>query len=137
MDPKFTKSQKAEEQTCFMGNDFGGFEEPVNPTKWPYVRKEVRDLFKVTEDCHCDGTKETKYIDPANRLTQIGAFRPFYEPVGSKQIKKQQVMELCYQGDDFGGHNIPTPHPTPPKPDSYYEDAFIKIDEYLDDQLLL
>lgn len=33
----------------------------------------------------------------------------------------------CFQGDDYGGHNIPFPHPQPPRPDAYYEDCFVDI----------
>ena len=36
-----------------------------------------------------------------------------------------------YRGDDYGGHNIPFPHPCPPMPHSYYEqDAFIDLDKF-------
>ena len=34
---------------------------------------------------------------------------------------------MIYRGDDYGGHNIPFPHPKPPKPNSIYEDAFVDL----------
>ncbi len=56
VDPKFTKTLKKEEKTTFEDNDFGGWEMPVNPTKWPYVNEHVQKLFKVGPDCHNDGS---------------------------------------------------------------------------------
>jgi len=36
-----------------------------------------------------------------------------------------------YRGDDYGGHNIPYPHPSPPMPHSYYDKtAFVSLDKY-------
>ena len=35
--------------------------------------------------------------------------------------------DMIYKGDDFGGHNIPFPHPRPPTPHSMYDDAFVDI----------
>ena len=38
-----------------------------------------------------------------------------------------------FRGDDFGGHNIPYPHPVPPMPHSQYQqDAFIELGKYYD-----
>lgn len=37
-----------------------------------------------------------------------------------------------YFGDDFGGHNIPFPHPAPPKPHKMYDQfAFIDLSNLL------
>ena len=56
VDPKFTKTLKKEEKTTFEDNDFGDWEMPVNPTKWPYANEHIQKLFKVGPDCHNDGS---------------------------------------------------------------------------------
>ena len=36
--------------------------------------------------------------------------------------------DMMYFGDDYGGHNIPFPHPAPPKPHKMYDQhAFIDL----------
>ena len=37
------------------------------------------------------------------------------------------MWHTCYRGDDFGGHNIPFPHPRPPTPQKMYQDGFSDI----------
>ncbi len=102
---------------------------PVNPTKWPYVSEEVQQRFHVTADCSCDGTKVIQFSEPQWQLLPVSElYAPVWEPIGSKIIKKHN-QDSCYQGEDFGGHNIPSPHPAPPKPDQYYDDAFFNVYE--------
>mmetsp|Transcript_19731 Transcript_19731/g.24344 ORF Transcript_19731/g.24344 Transcript_19731/m.24344 type:complete len:106 (-) Transcript_19731:492-809(-) len=50
---------------------------------------------------------------------------PQYEQ-GAKRVASLN-QHTCYRGDDYGGHNIPFPHPTPPKPDVYYDDCFVDL----------
>lgn len=64
VDPKFTEELEEEEQTCFRDNDFGGWRVPVNPSRWPYVRFEVQDYFKVGPNCSCTGSKEIHHVHP-------------------------------------------------------------------------
>ena len=41
-------------------------------------------------------------------------------------------QETIYHGDDFGGHNIPFPHPKPPMPHKMYDrHAFVQIDKFV------
>lgn len=126
VDPKFTKKQKPEEKTDFTDNDFGGHEVPVNPTRWPYVNSKIQEFYSVGPDCACTG-KPVKGHEPRWIRLDVGdAYEPAWEPLGDAKAKKmaKNNQKACYQGDDFGGNNIPFPHPTPPKPDSYYDDAF-------------
>lgn len=37
-------------------------------------------------------------------------------------------QHTCYLGDDYGGHNIPYPHPAPPTPNNFYDDCFVDLD---------
>ena len=38
---------------------------------------------------------------------------------------------MMYFGDDYGGHNIPYPHPRPPQPHKFYQqDAFVDLLAY-------
>ena len=37
-------------------------------------------------------------------------------------------QHTCYLGDDYGGHNIPYPHPAPPTPNKFYDDCFVDLD---------
>ena len=56
-------------------------------------------------------------------------WEPVYEPgAGGPKAHNQ---ESCYKGDDYGGHNIPFPIPTPPKPDRYYSDAFYDMSKHI------
>ncbi len=63
------------------------------------------------------------------RLDVGDAYEPAWEPLADATVKKmaKNNQKACYQGDDFGGNNIPFPHPTPPKPDAYYDDAFLNL----------
>ena len=129
VDPKFTKKQKAEEKVDFTDNDFGGHDVPVNPTRWPYVNQRIQDFYKVGPDCACTG-KPVKGHDPRWLRLDVGdAYEAVWEPLSDEKVKKmaKNNQRNCYQGDDFGGNNIPFPHPTPPKPDAYYDDAFLDI----------
>ena len=36
-------------------------------------------------------------------------------------------QHTAYEGHDFGGYNIPFPHPRPPTPDKFYEDSFVEV----------
>ena len=37
-------------------------------------------------------------------------------------------QSMIYFGDDYGGHNIPYPHPRPPQPHiKYQQDSFIDL----------
>lgn len=51
VDPMFTKDQKDDEIAVFRDNDFGGWEQPVNQSKYPIIRKEIQNFFMVGEDC--------------------------------------------------------------------------------------
>lgn len=123
VDPKFTDELKDEEKTCFLDNDFGGWRVPVNPSKWPYVKFEVQDYFKVGPNCACTGSKEIHHKHPQYaRLAVSDSYAPVWEPIYENPQHKivKNGQHYCYQGDDFGGHNIPYPHPRPPTPASFY-----------------
>ena len=41
------------------------------------------------------------------------------------------MYDTMYRGDDYGGHNIPFPHPCPPVPHPFYDQkAFIDLGKY-------
>ena len=63
------------------------------------------------------------------RLRLPNEYEPVYEPqYESHQHRPRPLNQhTIYRGDDFGGHNIPFPHPRPPTPDPMYDDAFIDI----------
>ena len=51
-----------------------------------------------------------------------------YEPyTNESHTKPHPNRDLIYKGDDYGGHNIPFPHPRPPLPNHIYEDAFVDL----------
>ena len=115
-----------------MDSDLGGFGDVVSPSKWPLVKWEIQDFFKVGPDCACTGSKETMFHNPSyRRLLVPDHYRPAFEPVADQPKKMAKHNKLnCYYGEDYGGHNYPFPHPAPPKPDAYYEDAFFNILAY-------
>lgn len=44
---------------------------------------------------------------------------------------QKNLFDTMYRGDDYGGHNIPYPHPCPPMPHAYYDQrAFIDLDKW-------
>ena len=66
-------------------------------------------------------------------------FAPVYEPqydTPDKRVPrydKAHMDDMIYKGDDFGGHNIPYPHPEPPKPHPRYDqEAFISLTSIFD-----
>jgi hypothetical protein len=132
VDPKFTKKLDKKEKVAFEDNDFGGHEVPVNPTRWPYVDDIVQTRFKVGPDCAATGEAPLKASELKWIRLQIGdKYAPAWEPFAvdaraTKTIAKQNQHD-CYRGEDFGGNNIPFPHPAPPKPSNYYDDAFVDL----------
>jgi len=132
VDPIFTKKVKEEKRVRFNGNDHGGFNQPVSVSAWPIIREEVQDFFGVGPDCSCDGRKHLADMPevlvariPTDQNTEP-AWEPQYKDPNFKIAKNQQ--KHAFKGDDFGGHNIPFPHPAPPKPETEnYEDAFIDL----------
>ena len=90
----------------------------------------MQDFFGVGKDCKCNKEKiyiqwpEFKRINLPSGYAE--AWEPQYEDPSYKVPKLAQ--HACYRGDDFGGHNIPFPHPVPPKPDTrIYDDAFVDL----------
>ena len=60
---------------------------------------------------------------------------PVYEPeyLDPDYVMPRNMWETMYRGDDYGGHNIPYPSPTPPAPHmAYQQDAFVDIVKFFD-----
>ena len=56
-------------------------------------------------------------------------YEPQYEQ--ANYVIPKNMYDTMYRGDDFGGHNIPYPHPCPPMPHEFYElDAFVDLGKY-------
>ena len=56
VDPMFTMGKKTgEENQAFIDHDFGGWKQPVNPSKWPIIELEIQNFFGVGPDCTCKG----------------------------------------------------------------------------------
>lgn len=130
VDPMFTKKQKDKDIQVFRDNDFGGFKQPRVQSKFPVVQKEVQSFFDVDDTCSCRGrkrilAKEPQYLAMALPRMYGRVMEPQYG-VGQKPPVGLNG-HTCFRGDDYGGHNIPFPHPEPPKPDAYYEDCFVDI----------
>ena len=131
VDPKFTKDLPKEEKTLFTDNDHGGWRQPVSASKWPLICDEVQQFFGVGPDCTCHD-KDRKIIFNEPRYEPLGLpsyYEPAYEPQYEKNMPKVAKLNYhtFYRGDDFGGHNIPYPHPRPPTPDAYYTDCFVDL----------
>jgi len=131
VDPVFTKKVKEEKRIRFNANDHGGFNQPVSVSAWPIIREEVQDFFAVGPDCTCGGRKHLADV-PEIRWASIDvgdsqpAWEPLYRDPNFSIAKNQQ--KHAFKGDDFGGHNIPFPHPAPPKPETdNYADAFVDL----------
>ena len=46
--------------------------------------------------------------------------------------KPHPDARMIYRGHDFGGHNIPFPHPAPPKPYKMYDpNSYIDLTNYV------
>ena len=133
VDPVFTKKEKEEKRVRFNANDHGGHNQPISTSAWPIIREEVQQIFSVGPDCTCRETHKKLAESPKINWHQVPlgegygpVWEPLYQDVNFKMPKQQQ--KTCYKGDDFGGHNIPFPHPAPPKPDGgHYTDAFVDI----------
>jgi len=136
VDPKFTKDLPKEEKTLFTDNDHGGWKQPVSQSAWPLISDEVQSFFGVGPDCTCkDHEKEVIFKTPRYEPLRLP---DYYEPVLEPQYEYGEYkmarlnQHTCYRGDDFGGHNIPFPHPRPPTPDAYYTDCFIDLTRVYD-----
>ena len=58
-------------------------------------------------------------------------YEPQY-PSPALRHKPHADISMIYFGDDYGGHNIPFPHPEPPKPHRMYDDdAFVDLTNYI------
>lgn len=68
---------------------------------------------------------------PEFRELNFRGFKPAREPLYEDYTYELPRMNqhTMYRGDDYGGHNIPFPHPQPPKPVGVYEDAFVDLAE--------
>ena len=138
VDPMFTEGKKGDENQLFIDNDFGGWKRPVNPSRWPIIGSEVHGFFGVGPDCTCKTTHKPVFAK-LPRFEQIKldhyhhTLGPVYEPQYETEgySVPRNLYDTMYRGDDFGGHNIPYPHPCPPVPHSYYDQgAFIDLDKY-------
>ena len=132
VDPKFTKEMKDDDKMLFEDNDHGGFKQPVVQSTWPIIRTEVQKFFHVGPGCTCeDKNRPVFYIEPRyERLHLPEYYDPVWEPQyeNPSYVMPKQAQKTQYQGDDYGGHNIPFPHPIPPKPASIYDDtAFVDL----------
>ena len=131
VDPKFTRRQKPEEKVVFTDNDHAGHNEPVSHSKWPLIEAPVKEFFGVGDDCTCDETAKEVLFDWPHFEGIAETWRgPVWEPqYGSPDAPrpKKQNQKTMYKGHDFGGHNIPFPHPKPPTPEADYEDAFVDL----------
>ena len=135
VDPMFTDKME-DKKEVFEDNDFGGYKKPVSPSRWPIIGGAVQSFFGVGPDCTChDKTKpvfavlpEFKELDLKHYYTEP-VYEPQYETRGYRL--PANMYDTMYRGDDYGGHNIPFPHPCPPMPHSFYEqDAFIDLDKF-------
>ena len=132
VDPMFTKDKKDEEIVVFRDNDWAGWKQPRVLSHFPIVKKEVQDFFSVKEDCSCRKVKALQFKEPSYLPLKLPQY---YAPVLEPQYvdKEGKIIpganqHTCFRGDDYGGHNIPYPHPAPPKPDPYYDqDSFIDL----------
>ena len=131
-DPMFMRD--GEEMQLFTDNDFGGYRKPLIHTHFPIVHPMVQDFFTVGPDCTCEGNKEIFALVP--RVIRLDlpqhygqVWEPQYEDASYDFPKHKQ--NTCFQGDDYGGHNIPFPHPQPPMPDKMYEQhSFINVEKW-------
>ena len=142
VDPKFTMEMKEKDRVDFHGHDFGGFKQPHVDPKWPLVSDPVRKYFGVGEDCSaCGMAKKTVFaLEPKVLPLRLPSYyAPVYEPQYENphqrvpRYDKAHMDEMIYKGDDYGGHNIPYPHPEPPKPHPRYDqDAFVILTSIFD-----
>ena len=142
VDPKFTMDMKEEDRVDFHGHDFGGHKQPHVDPKWPIVQKEVKSFFGVGDDCSaCGMAKKTVFaLEPRVEPLRIPTYyAPVYEPQYENphqripHYDRELMKDMIYKGDDYGGHNIPYPHPEPPKPHPRYDqDAFISLTSIFD-----
>ena len=108
-------------------------------TKWPIIDLEVQNFFGVGPDCTCKGMAVEVYAErPSVHQLHFNYYPhvtgPVYEPEYKDTSYSIPAMyDTMYRGDDFGGHNIPYPHPCPPMPHSdYQQDAFVDLTKYYD-----
>jgi len=134
VDPMFTEDTKDEDVEVFRDNDWAGWKQPKVHSRWPIVQQDVRKFFHVGGDCMCDGEKKIDYKEPHYEALTIPSY---YAPVSEPQYKNKGYVvpsknqKTCYRGDDYGGHNIPFPHPAPPTPDSYYDrESYVNLSDY-------
>ena len=138
VDPMFTMGKSGDEDQLFKDNDFGGYKRPVNPSKWPIIGNEVQGFFGVGPDCTCKSTKKPVFAKlPRFEPLDVGHYRHALGPVYEPQYEQRgyhlpkNMYDTMYRGDDYGGHNIPYPHPCPPMPHPYYsQDAFVDLDKF-------
>ena len=130
VDPMFTKKQKDEDIQVFRDNDFAGFKQPRVQSKFPIVRKEVQSFFDIDDTCTCRGRKRILAKEPQYLPMRLPrSYGRVLEPQYGEGQKPPVGLNghTCFRGDDYGGHNIPFPHPEPPKPDKYYDDCYVDL----------
>jgi hypothetical protein len=93
VDPMFTKDKKDEEIIVFRDNDWAGWEQPLKPSKWPIVRKEIQRFFQVSEDCSQKGMKlDITHVEPLYEPLDLPRYyAPVYEPQYEAAAKKPKA----------------------------------------------
>ena len=66
-------------------------------------------------------------------MSLVQTYRAAWEPQYKLGAKKPKAMNQknCFYGDDYGGHNIPFPIPSPPHPGPYYDDIFYDMTPHI------
>ena len=66
-------------------------------------------------------------------MSLVQTYRAAWEPQYKLGAKKPKAMNYknCFYGDDYGGHNIPFPIPSPPHPGPYYDDIFYDMTPHI------
>ena len=130
VDPMFTEEMKDEEIVVFRDNDWAGWKQPLVHSRFPFLRKEVQKFFTVNEDCSCKKDKPVEFKEPQYHQVSVAQhYAPFFEPLYENPQCNVPANNQhdCFRGDDYGGHNYPFPHPAPPKPSPFYDDAFVDL----------
>ena len=131
VNPKFRDIMMPEEEDqLFHGHYYAGHNQPKKSSTWPIINAKVRDYFSVGPDCSCETAKERPKVFALEPKTQVlvlpdsyfgeEVWEPQYPSAGLAR-KPHPNPSLIYRGHDFGGHNIPFPHPAPPKPHKMYD----------------
>ena len=124
-----------EDMVLFIDNDHGGHNKPLVQSKFPIVHPEIMDFFHVGPDCKCRGDDKIIFRQPEyRRLPVPEAYGYIQEPLyihESQPHPSRPTYETIFRGDDYGGHNIPFPHPKPPLPHKMYDrTAFVEVDRF-------